>query len=123
MKKSFKKVLAVVMSVIMLLGATSITSFAADRSESLDNIVKTVSDWINAIINFDMSDFNEFVTAILGLFGFKGSFEGVHSIPGLVDEWFGWFGDLGGLYETIINWIDTDQLVAFINGILSGGAN
>lgn len=120
MKKSFKKVLAVIMSVIMLLGATSITSLAADRSESFDNIVKSVSDWINAIINFDMSDFNDFVTAILGVFGFKGSFEGVHSIPALVDEWFGWFGDLGGLYETIINWIDTDQLVAFINNLLSG---
>lgn len=119
MKKSFKKVLAIVMSVVMLLGATSITSFAADSSQELNNITKALSDWINAIINYDMSDFNGFVTAILRLFGFEGSFEGVHSIPALMDEWFGWFGDLGGLYETIINFIDTDQLVAFVNGILS----
>lgn len=120
MKKSFRKVLAVIMSVVMLLGATSITSFAADdKVGSFDNITKAFSDWINAITSYEMSDFNDFVTAILGLFGFKGAFEGVHSIPSLVDEWFGWFGDLGGLYETIINFLSTSELLNLINGFLS----
>ncbi len=122
MKKSLTKVLAVIMSVLMLLGATSITSFAADRSESFDNVTKAFSDWINALTNFEMGDFNDFVTAILSLFGFKGAFEGVHSIPSLVDEWFGWFGDIGGLYEMFINFISTSELLDVINGLLSGGA-
>lgn len=118
MKKSFRKVLAVIMSVIMLLGATSITSFAADKT-TFDDVSKAFSDWINAITNYDMGDFNSFLTAILGLFGFKGDFEGVHSIPSLVDEWFGWLGDLGGIYETFINFISTSELLNLINGFLS----
>lgn len=119
MKKSFRKVLAVIMSVVMLLGATSITSFAADGKTTFEDVLKPFNDWINAIINYDMGDFNEFVTSVLRLFGFKGAFEGVHSIPSLVDEWFGWFGDLGGLYETIINFLSTSELLNLINGFLS----
>ena len=106
MKKSFRKVLAVIMSVVMLLGVTSITSFAADEKTTIDDVAADLSDWIDAISSYDMGDFNEFVTAILGLFGFQGSFEGVHSIPSLVDEWFAWLGDIGGLYETFINLIN-----------------
>ena len=121
MKKSFKKVLAVLLSVAMLVCGTSLTVFAADEgtSEEMENISNALFDWINALATFDMGDFNEFVTAVLGLFGFTGSFEGVHSIPALVDEWFSWLGDLGGLYESIINFIDTAQLVEFINGLLT----
>lgn len=118
MKKSFTKVLAVIMSVIMLLGATSITSFAADET-TFDDVSKAFSDWINALSSYEMSDFNEFVTAILGLFGFKGAFEGVHSIPSLVDEWFAWLGDLGGIYEMFINFISTSELLNLINGFLT----
>lgn len=119
MKKSFTKVLAVVMSVLMLLGATSITSFAADDKTTIDDVSKALSDWINALSTYDMGDFNEFLTAILGLFGFQGSFEGVHSIPSLVDEWFGWLGDIGGIYETFINFISTSELLNLINGFLT----
>lgn len=119
MKKSFKKVLAVIMSVVMLLGATSITSFAADGKTTFEDVLKPFNDWINALSSYEMGDFNEFVTAILGLFGFKGDFEGVHSIPSLVDEWFGWLGDLGGIYEMFINFISTSELLNLINGFLS----
>ncbi|MBQ7101461.1 MAG: hypothetical protein IJN81_07500 [Clostridia bacterium] len=119
MKKSFKKALAVIMSVVMLLGATSITSFAATEKTTFDDVTKAFSDWINALSSYEMSDFNEFVTAILGLFGFKGEFEGVHSIPSLVDEWFGWLGDIGGIYEAFINFISTSELLDLINGVLS----
>ena len=119
MKKSFRKVLAVIMSVVMLLGATSITSFAADDKTTFDDVAGAFSDWVDAIANYEMSDFTGFVTAILGLFGFQGSFEGVHSIPSLVDEWFAWLGDIGGIYEMFINFISTSELLNLINGFLT----
>ncbi len=125
MKKTFTKVLSVLLCVALLLGATSVSAFAADSgsSENLGNIVDALGDWVDALANYEWNDFFGFVTAILGLFGFEGSFEGVHSIPALMDEWFGWLGDYGQIYEAIINFIDTDQLVSFINTVLSGGKN
>ena len=119
MKKSLTKVLAVIMSVVMLLGATGITSFAADDKTTFDDVSKAFSDWVNALSSYDMGDFSEFITAILGLFGFKGEFEGVHSIPSLADEWFAWLGDIGGIYEMFINFISTSELLDVINGFLS----
>lgn len=118
MKKSFKKVISVVLCVVMLMGAASITSFAAD--DSMENIMNSLSSYLDAFKNFDMSDFNGFVTAILGLFGFKGTFEGVHSIPALMEEWVGWFGEIEVLYDSFINYINTAELVAIINSLLSG---
>ncbi len=116
MKKSFTKVIAVVMSVAMLLAGTSIMSFAATPGE---NIVQSINDFINAISNYKWSDFFSFVTAILGLFGFQGSFEGVHSLPELVNEWFEMLGPIGDLYENFINSIGTSDLLDLIMGLLA----
>ncbi len=123
MKKTLKKVLSVVLCVTMLLSVTSVCAFAADSSnnEVIGNLGDALADWFDALTNYSWDDFNGFVTAVLRAFGFKGNFEGVHSIPELMDEWFSWWGDLGGLYEKVINFIDTDQLVEFINSILSIG--
>lgn len=119
MKKS-KKVIAVVLCMAMLLGATSITSFAADNSEEWNNILGAAADWLEALLNFDMSDFNGFITAILRLFGFQGDYEGVHSVPDLMQEWTNWFGPITEWYDSFINNIDTSQLVSIINSLLSG---
>lgn len=115
MKKSFKKVLSVVLCVVMLLSVTSMVSFAAD--DAAGDMVGIVEDYLNAWSNFDISDFNGFVTAVLRVFGFKGDFEGVHSIPELMEEWVGWFGPIEGLYDSFINYINTAELVAIINSI------
>lgn len=115
MKKSFKKVLSVVLCAVMLLSITSIVSFAAD--ETTGDMVGIVEDYLNAWANLDIGDFNGFVTAILRVFGFKGNFEGVHSIPSLMEEWVGWFGPIESLYDSFINYINTAELVAIINSI------
>ncbi len=118
MKKSFKKVLSIVLCAALLIGGTAITSFAADNP--MENIGNSLVDWFDALMNFDMSDFNEFITAILQMFGFKGTFEGVHSIPALMEEWVGWFGEIEFLYDSFINYISTAELVAIINSLLGG---
>ena len=115
MKKSFKKVLAVVMCVAVLLSGTSIMSFAATSGENLGD---AVNDWINAISNYQWSDFFGFVTAILGFFGFQGSFEGVHSLPELMTEWFEMLGPIGEIYDNFINNIGTSELLDFLMGFL-----
>ncbi len=115
MKKSFKKVLAVVMCVAVLLSGTSIMSFAATSSENLGN---AINDWINAITNYTWDDFFGFVTAILGFFGFNGSFEGVHSIPELMTEWFEMLGPIGEIYDNFINSIGTSDLLDFLMSFL-----
>ena len=120
MKKSVKKVLSVVLCVLILMSAASITSFAADGTS--EDLMNSVTSWMSALENFDMSDFNGFVTAILQMFGFKGTFEGVHSIPALMEEWVGWFGEIEVLYDSFINYINTAELVAIINSLLSGVA-
>ncbi len=116
MKKSFKKVLAVVMCVAVLLSGTSIMSFAATSSE---NLGEAVNDWINAISSYTWDDFFGFVTAILGFFGFQGSFEGVHSLPELVNEWFEMLGPIGEIYENFINSVTTSEFLAFLMGFLA----
>ncbi|MBQ3499553.1 MAG: hypothetical protein IJA87_10560 [Clostridia bacterium] len=116
MKKSFKKVLAVVMCVAVLLSGTSIMSFAATSRE---NLGEAVNDWINAISSYTWDDFFGFVTAILGFFGFQGSFEGVHSLPELVNEWFEMLGPIGEIYENFINSVTTSEFLAFLMGFLA----
>ncbi len=116
MKKSFTKVIAALMAVAMLLAGTSITSFAATPSE---NIGKAFDDFINAITNYSWDDFFGFVTAILGIFGFQGSFEGVHSLPELMNEWFEMLGPIGDFYENFINSIGTSDLLDLIMGLLA----
>jgi len=116
MKKSFKKVLAVVMCVAVLLSGTSIMSLAATSSE---NLGEAINDWINAISSYTWDDFFDFVTAILGFFGFKGSFEGVHSLPELVNEWFEMLGPIGEIYENFINSVTTSEFLAFLMGFLA----
>lgn len=115
MKKSFKKVLAVIMCVAVLLSGTSIMSFAATSSE---NLGEAVNDWINAISSYSWDDFFGFVTAILGFFGFEGSFEGVHSLPELMNEWFEMLGPIGEIYENFINSVNTAEFLAFLMGFL-----
>ena len=114
MKKSFKKVLAVVMCVAVLLSGTSIMSFAVTSRE---NLGEAVNDWINAISSYTWDDFFGFVTAILGFFGFQGSFEGVHSLPELMNEWFESLGFLGDIYEKFINNVDTTAFLNFLLGL------
>ena len=116
MKKSFRKVLAVVMCVAVLLSGTSIMSFAATSSE---NFGEALNDWINAISSYTWDDFFGFVTAILGFFGFQGSFEGVHSLPELVNEWFEMLGPIGEIYENFINSVTTSEFLAFLMGFLA----
>lgn len=120
--KKTKKILAVVLCAAMLLCGTSITSFAADNSEEMNNILGAAADWLEALLNYDTEDFNGFVTAVLKLFGFQGSFEGVHSMPDLMQEWTTWFGPITDWYNSFINSIDTSQLVAIINALLGGFA-
>ena len=115
MKKSFTKVLAAVMCVVVLLSGTSVMSFAATSSENLGT---AVNDWINAISSYSWDDFFGFVTAILGFFGFEGSFEGVHSLPELMNEWFEMLGPIGDIYDNFINNTDTAGLLAFLMGLL-----
>ena len=115
MKKSFTKVIAAVMCVAVILSGTSVMSFAATSSENLGN---AVNDWINAISSYSWDDFFGFVTAILGFFGFKGSFEGVHSLPELMNEWFEMLGPIGDMYENFINSVNTSELLAFLMGFL-----
>jgi len=115
MKKVFKKALAVVMCVALLISGTSIMSFAATPGE---NVSDALNDWINAISSYSWNDFFEFVTTILGFFGFKGSFEGVHSIPELVNEWFEMLGPIGEIYENFINSVTTSEFLAFLMGFL-----
>ncbi len=124
MKKTFTKVISVILCVAMLLGATSVCAFAADtpNSEVVGDLGDALSDWFDALMGYSWDDFYGFVTAVLHMFGFQGSFEGFQSIPALMDEWFGFFGDLGDIYENLINAIDTDQLVELINRILSLGS-
>ena len=116
MKKSFTKVIAVVMSVAMLLAGTSIMSFAATPGE---NISQSVNDLINALTNYTWDDFFGFVTSILGIFGFQGNFEGVHSLPELMNEWFEMLGPIGDLYENFIDSIGTSDLLDLIMGLLA----
>ncbi len=115
MKKSFKKVIAAVMCVAVLLSGTSILSLAATPGENMSD---ALNDWVNALSNYKWSDFFGFVTAILGLFGFEGSFEGVHSLPELVNEWFEMLGPIGDIYENFINSTDTAGLLAFLMGLI-----
>ncbi len=115
MKKVFKKALAVVMCVALLISGTSIMSFAATPGE---NVSSALNDWINAISNYKWSDFFEFITTILGFFGFKGSFEGVHSLPELMTEWFEMLGPIGEIYDNFINSVNTSELLAFLMGFL-----
>ena len=116
MKKSFTKVIAAVMAVAMLLAGTSIMSFAATPGE---NIGQAANDFVNAISNYTWDDFFGFVTAILGLFGFQGSFEGVHSLPELMNEWFEMLGPIGEFYENFINSIGTSDLLELLMGLLA----
>ena len=115
MKKSFTKVLAAVMCVVVLLSGTSVMSFAATSSE---NLGAAVNDWINAISSYSWDDFFGFVTAILGFFGFEGSFEGVHSLPELMNEWFEMLGPIGEIYDNFINNIGTTELLDLLMGFL-----
>lgn len=118
MKKSFKKVLSVVLCAAFLMGAASITSFAADGAT--EDLMNSLSDYLNAFKNFEMADFNGFVTAILQMFGFQGTFEGVHSIPALMEEWVSWFGPIEDLYDSFINYISTTDLLAVIGNLIGG---
>ena len=118
MKKSFKKTLSVVLCVVMLMGAASITSFAADGAT--EDLMNSLSSYLDAFKNFEMADFNGFVTAILQMFGFKGAFEGVHSIPALMEEWVSWFGPIEQLYDSFINYISTTDLLAVIGNLIGG---
>ena len=115
MKKSFKKAIAVVMCVAMLISGTSIMSFAATSGE---NASDALNDWVNAISSYSWDDFFGFVTTILGFFGFQGGFEGVHSLPELMNEWFEMLGPIGDIYENFINSTDTAGLLAFLMGLL-----
>lgn len=115
MKKSFKKVIAAVVCVAVLLSCTSIMSFAATPGENMSD---ALNDWINALSNYKWSDFFGFVTTILGFFGFQGSFEGVHSLPELVNEWFEMLGPIGDMYENFINSVNTSELLAFLMGLI-----
>ena len=56
--------------------------------------------------------------ALLGFFGFQGSFEGVHSLPELMNEWFEMLGPIGDMYENFINSVNTSELLAFLMGFL-----
>ncbi len=116
MKKSFTKVIAAVLTVVVLLTGTSIMSFAATPAE---NIKAAFSDFVNAISTYKWEDFFGFVTAILGVFGFKGEFNGVHSIPELVNEWFEMLGPIGDFYENFINNVNTADLLAFLLGFVN----
>lgn len=116
MKKSFTKVIAAVMTVVMLIAGTSIMSFAATPGE---NISSALNDWIDAITNYKWEDFFGFVSAILGVFGFQGDFEGVHSLPELMNEWFEMLGPIGDFYENFINNISTSDLLGFLMGFLN----
>ena len=115
MKKSFIKAVSAVMAVAVLLAGTSLMSFASTPGE---NVRDALNDWINALSTYQWSDFFGFVTAILGLFGFQGSFEGVHSLPELMNEWFEMLGPLGDIYENFINNIGTSDLLDIIVGLL-----
>ena len=116
MKKSFTKVIATVMAVAMLLAGTSIMSLAATPGE---NIGQAANDFVNALTNYQWSDFFGFVTTILGIFGFQGSFEGVHSLPELMNEWFEMLGPIGEFYDNFINSIGTSELLALIMGFIA----
>jgi hypothetical protein len=118
MKKSFTKVIAAVLSVLMLLSCTSVMSFAAD-DQQMENISDSFGDWFSALSNYKVSDFYEFISAILSVFGFKGSFEGVHSLPELMNEWFEMLGPIGDFYENFINSIGTSDLLDLIMGLLA----
>ena len=115
MKKSFKKVLAVLMCVAMLLAGTTVMSSAATTSE---NLSEALNDWVDAISNYKWEDFFGFVSAILGVFGFQGDFEGVHSLPELMNEWFEMLGPIGDFYENFINNVNTGELLGFLLGFV-----
>ncbi len=116
MKKSFTRVIAAVLTVVVLIAGTSLMSFAATPGE---NIESAFSDLINAITTYSWDDFFGFVSAILGVFGFQGDFEGAHSIPELVNEWFEMLGPIGDFYENFINNVNTADLLAFLLGFVS----
>lgn len=116
MKKSFTKVIAALLSVLMVFSCTGFMSFAADN-EQMDNISDSFGDWVNALSNYKLSDFYEFISAVLAVFGFKGSFEGVHSLPELMNEWFENLGPLGDIYEKFINNVDTTSFLNFLLGL------
>ncbi|MBQ8027378.1 MAG: hypothetical protein IJ261_04605 [Clostridia bacterium] len=114
MKKSFKRVLAVVMSVVIL-ASTSVISFAETTGEDVQN---SFNEWMDSLTNYKWEDFFGFVTAILRVFGFQGSFEGVHSLPELVGEWFEMLGPIGDFYDNFINNINTGELLGFLLGFI-----
>lgn len=116
MKKSFTRILAALLSVLMLLSGTSVMSFAADN-EQMENIGEAFGDWVSALSNYKLSDFYEFISAVLKVFGFKGDFEGVHSLPELMNEWFESLGFLGDIYEKFINNVDTTAFLNFLLGL------
>lgn len=116
MKKSFTKFIAAVLTVVMLLSCTGIMSFAATNSPS-EEIGDALGDWVNAISTYKWEDFFEFISAVLAVFGFKGKFEGVHSLPELMNEWFENLGPLGDLYELFINNVDTTSFLTFLLGL------
>lgn len=111
MKKSVTKIIAAVLTVVMLISGASITSFAASPVE---NIGEAFNDWIDSLASYSWDDFFGFVSAILGLFGFKGDFEGVHSLPELMNEWFEMLGPIGDFYENFINNVDTSEFLNFL---------
>ena len=118
MKKSIKKIIAVILSIVTLFSCTSMMSFAAD-DEPVEEITNSLGDWANALLNYDLSDFYEFISAILAIFGFKGDFEGVHSLPELMNEWFTNLGPLGDIYDKFINNVDTASFLAFLLGLFN----
>ena len=118
MKKSIKKIIAVILSIVTLFSCTSMMSFAAD-DEPVEEITNSLGDWANALLNYDLSDFYEFISAILAVFGFKGDFEGVHSLPELMNEWFEMLGPIGDFYENFINSIGTSDLLELLMGLLA----
>ncbi len=118
MKKSMKKIICVLLCVVTLITSFSIMSFAEGADDATGEFMDSISLWFGSLSSYDWSDFNEFVTAVLRFFGFQGDYEGVHSIPVLADEWFSWFGDLGSIYESIINYVDAGEFLSIIYKIL-----
>ncbi len=114
MKKSLKKVIAVVMSVAIVVAGTSMFAFAADSSSAGQDALKAFNDWIDSLSNYKLEDFYGFITSVLHLFGFTGEFEGVHSIIEFYNQWFDSLGVIGEVYEKFINSIKTSDLIELL---------
>ena len=85
----------------------------------MGDLLETFGQWFGAASSYDMSDFREFITAVLRSMGYNGEdWVGFSSMAGVTDWLVGLFGPLATLYEFLISSIDSATFIKIVNWLL-----